>query len=83
MRLGRAVIIERANAGIGPDDVGCLDGLCKIFAGGSTEIGNLLVGRDDFGRIALIIAIGCADEGEIALIGNREDDPAILILENI
>ncbi len=78
-----AVVIERAHAGIGPDHVLRLDRLCQIFADGIAEIFDFLRRRLHLGRVAVVIAIGGADQREIVLIGNDEDDAAVAVLEHV
>ena len=78
------VIIERTHAGIGADDVGGRNRCLVILARPFAEIGDLL--RRDLNGVAigLIGHIGRADQRELAaLIGDREHDAAIAILEEI
>ncbi len=78
-----AVVIERANAGIGPDHVRRLDRLGQIFADGSTEIFDFLGRGLHLGGVAVVVAIGGADQREIVLVGNDEDNPAVAVLEHV
>src|SRR6476620_10368540 len=75
-----AVVIERANAGIGPDHVLGPDRFCQIFADGIAEVFYLFGRGFDLGGIAVVIAIGGADQREILLIGNDENDAAVAVL---
>src|ERR1700722_17153696 len=81
--FARTVVIERADAGISPDHVIGPDRLGQIFADGSAEIFDLLAGRLYLGGIAFIVPVGGADQREIVLIGNVEDNPAIAVLEHV
>ncbi len=83
LRFRCTVIKKRANAGIGPDDIFRPDRFAEIVAGRVAEIGNLLLGDANPGRIALVIAVRGSDQREIALIGNGEDDAVIRVLEEI
>src|ERR1700730_5945181 len=78
-----AVVIERTHAGIGPDHVLRLDRLGQIFADGIAEVFDFLIGGFHLGRIAMVIAIGGADQREIVLIGNHKDDAAVAVLEHV
>src|SRR3954462_15006020 len=82
-RLAGAVVIERPHAGIGPDDVRRQHRLFQVFAGRRTEILNLLRAGFHLGRIAVVVAIGGADQRKVVLIGNDEDDAAIGVLEHV
>ena len=83
LRLRGTIIIERTHAGIGPDDMLALDRLDEIFAGGGAEIIDLGIADFHLGRIAVIVLIGGADEGEILFVGNGENDAAIGVLEEV
>ena len=84
-RLGfaGAVVIERAHAGIGPDHVLRQHRLGEILAGRSAEIVDLRGRRLHLGRIAVVIAVGGADQREIVLVGNGENDAAVGVLEDV
>ncbi len=83
LRLRGAVVIERPHRRIAPDDVAGDHRLVEIFAGGGAEIVGLLFGDPHVLRIAAVIAIGGADQREILLIGNGEDDAVVGVLEEI
>src|SRR6266404_832285 len=78
-----AIIIERANAGIGPDHVLGPDRVRQIFAHGIAKVFYLFGRGFDLGRIAVVIAIGGADQREIVLVGNDEDNAAVAVLEHV
>ena len=84
-RLGfaGAVVIERADAGIGPHHVLGLDRLGQIFADGIAEIFDFRSRRLHLGRVAIVIAIGGADQREIVLVGNHKDDAAVAVLKHV
>ncbi len=83
LRLGSAVVEQRAHTGIAPHDLVAGDGETEIFAGRGAEIVFFVLADRHRGRIAGIIAVGGADQGEVILVGNGENDPAVAILENI
>src|SRR5207342_1191366 len=78
-----AVVIQWTNAGIGPDHILRLHGLGQVLACRSAEVFDLLDRRLYLGRVTVVIAIGGADQREIALIGNDEDDAAVGVLEHV
>ena len=65
--LAGAVVVERAHAGEGPDHVGRRHRLGEICADRVAEIGDLLRRRLHLRRIAVVIAVGGADQREVAL----------------
>src|SRR3569832_2588982 len=81
--FARAVVVERAYAGIGPDHIGRLHRFGEIFADGGAEIFDLRRGRFHEGGIAVVVLIGGADQREVILIGNDEDDAAVAVLEHV
>src|SRR5690606_25491949 len=76
-------IIKRANTGIGPDDIRASDRLLEIFAGCRAEIVGLTIGDRNLGRVTLIVLIGCANQGELILVGDGEYDTPVIVLEEI
>src|SRR6476661_8018712 len=78
-----AVVIERANAGIGPDHVLGPDRFRQIFADGIAKVFYLFGRGFNLRRIAVVIAIGGADQREIVLVGNDEDDATVAVLEHV
>src|SRR5690606_36373605 len=83
LRLARTVVEERANAGIGPDDIVAPDGLGEIFAGRSAKIVDFRIADANTPRIALIVAVGRTDQRELFLIGNGEHDTPVRVLEEV
>ena len=81
--LRGAVVVEGADAGIRPDDLVRGDGMFEVFAGAAAEIGAFLGGGGGVGRVTLEVEIGGADEGEVAFVGDDEDDPAVGVLEDV
>ncbi len=49
--LARTVIIKRAHAGIGPDNIRASDRLLEIFAGCRAKIVGLAIGDRNLGRV--------------------------------
>src|SRR5262249_4123025 len=67
----------------GPDDVGRFDLRHEVAVDDLAQIVDL-VGRDlHVGGIAVIRQVGGADQREVALIGNGEDDAAIGVLQDV
>ena len=62
---------------------GCVKGVGEVLAGRLQEVVGFLSGDRRIAGIAGVVAIGGADEGEVALIGNREDDPPVFLLEGV
>ena len=83
LRLRGAVVIERAHARIGPDDILASDRPCEIFACRAAEVNDLVLARRNRRRVPGIVEIGGADEGEVVLVGDCEDDAPVGILEDI
>ena len=79
----RFVVMQRADAGIGPDHIGGRDLLDEMIVDDLAEIGDLLGRYDDLGGIALIGLVGGADQRMVAFIGNGEDDAPVVVLEDI
>src|SRR3979490_724536 len=78
-----AVVIQRPNAGIGPDHVLGLDRFRQIFADGIAEVFDLFGRGFTLGRGAIAVAIGGADQREVVLVRNDEDDPAVAVLKHV
>ena len=81
--LARPVIDQRTNTGVSVNDVGGSDGLFKICASGFADIIDFFGRRENVVERTFVIGIGRADKGEIILIGNGEEDPAIGVLAEI
>src|SRR5581483_7869513 len=78
--LAGAVVVERAHAGVGPHHVVGTHGPREAGAGGGAQVVDLLAGGVGRRGVAVIVAVGGADEGEVALVGNGEDDAAVRML---
>ena len=75
--------MQRPDAGIGPDYVGRRYLLDEMIVDDLAEIGGLGGRNDDPGGVAFVSLVGCADEREIAFIGDGEDDAPVGVLQNI
>ena len=84
LRFARAVVVERADAGIAPDDVGDRDGLARNSPTPRGRDSRLPRREADTLRgIAVIVAVGGADQREVALEGNGEDDAPVRVLKDV
>ena len=82
-RLAGAVVVERAHAGIGPDQFVGRELVAEISVGHIAEIGDLVrIGRRRI-QIADEIFIRRADQREVVGERQREDDAAVGGLQNI
>ena len=79
----RAIVVERANAGICPDNILQGDGFCEILAGEVQQIVAFRIGTDRILGGALVILICGANQGEVLLIGDSKDDPPVGALKEI
>src|SRR5690606_6614731 len=82
-RVVRFVVAQRAYAGEAVEDVGA----GKLVAGMAVDhvqqvIGFFIADRH-LGRVAGVFAVGGADQGEPAEIGQGEDDAPVLVLQNV
>mgnify|MGYP001221564184 CR=1 FL=1 len=77
LRGAGVIVVERTYAGIGPDDIGGRYLVAEVVVGRSAEIGGLFWRNLGLARIARIVAVGRAEQREIVLVGNGEDDAAI------
>lgn len=78
------IVIERAYAGIGGDHIGGRDGPLVVLAGPGAEIVDLFRADLDPVLVGGIRNVGRADQGIFAaLVGDREHDPPVAILEEI
>ena len=57
--------------------------MAEIDARCAAEIGDLLGARGRSRKIALEVFVGRSDQREVALVGNRENDATVGILENV
>ena len=80
-RIVVAVVEQRPHAGIGPDDVLRPHRLGHVVAGQLAEIGDFL-GRADRRLARLDSDVGGADQREVPLVGNDEDDAVVLVLQH-
>ena len=79
----RTAVMERADAGPGPDDVVLEDRPPEILADRRDEIGDLgAVGRR-LGGVAVIVLLGGADQREIVLVGDDEDVASVGVAEHV
>ncbi len=83
LRPACAVVEERPHPGIGPDHVLGPHGHTEIDTRGGAEIGDLRRRRLRPRRVAVVVVIGRADQGEIVLEGDGEDEPPVACLEEI
>lgn len=81
--LRGTVVIKRPDRRIGPDDIFRLDRLFEIFRRRIAEIDGLLFGDPDILGIGGIVAVGGADQCEVALVGDGEDDAVVGVLKEI
>ncbi len=79
----RGVVQQRTYAGVGADHVGRADLLAEIAVGHLAQVGDLAVVDLDLARFALVFEVGGADQGELVLVGNGEDDALVRILEDV
>ena len=77
-----AVVVQRPDAGIGPHHVRRLTPLRKYWLAARRDRRSRRGGAR-LGGIAMIILIGRADQGEILLVGDGEEDAAVGVLEEI
>ena len=82
-RRGRAVIIQRAHTRIGPDDVVGGDVLPEIAVGEIQQILLFCRRADGFVVWRAVVLIGGADQREIGLIRDGEDDAPVGALKEI
>ena len=80
---GRAVIIQRAHARIGPDDIIGGDVLLEIAVGEIQQILLFCRRADRFVVWRAVVLIGGADQREIGLIRDGEDDAPVGALKEI
>src|SRR5262249_29157952 len=83
LRLRCAIVIKRTHSRIAPDNILSAHWRREIVARRATKIDALRLSDRRRTRIAAIVAIGRADQREVVLIGNGEDDAAIPVLEEI
>ena len=79
----RPVVVKRPHPGIGPDHLIGGHRRGEILAGESAQIIALLLGAVDFARRAVMVLVGGADQVEILLIGDGENDPPVAALKEI
>ena len=65
------------------DDVRRRDGAAEILRDSPAEIFGLGLADGDVRRVALERLVGGADQGEILLIRDGEDDSAVIVLQNV
>jgi hypothetical protein len=83
-RVARFVVEQWTHAGVRPGHVGRHHGFLEIAAGLGAEVGDLVIADvRGAGVVALEFDVGGADQGEVVLIGNREDDPLVRVLEDV
>jgi hypothetical protein len=86
-RHGRGIaglVVEKGpHPGIGPDHVGRADGRQEVAARLLAQVADF--GRIDAGRAdgAVVLDVGGADQREVALVGDREDDALVGVLEDV
>src|SRR5215470_8927625 len=83
LRPRRAVVIERADARIGRDNVGRRHRLAEILAYRCTQIGDLLWAGGGLAGITEVVTIRGADEGKVVLVRDGEDDAGVGTLEDV
>ena len=82
---GRAfgIVEQRAHAGVRPHHVGGHDGAAQVAAEFAAQVGGFVGVDGDVRRVVLELDIGGADQGEVALVGDRENDAAVSALEDV
>src|SRR5439155_20165837 len=80
---GRTVVVELPHAGNSVHDPLRRDDVAKKDAGGAAQVAHLLGAAHRRGGIGGEILVGGADEGELALVGNGEDDAPVGVLKDV
>ena len=83
LRPRRAVVVERPQARIGPDDGVLAERRAEIVADRGDEIGDLGIVGGDVRGIAVEILVRGADQREVAMEGYGEDDASVGVLEDV
>jgi|GEM_PF-3934890 len=81
--LARLVIAQRAYPGIAMADVGALQRALEMLVHHSQEVVDLLLGDANLRRVAVVFAVGGADQAEAVQIGNHEHHAAIAVLQDV
>ncbi len=83
VRIHRAVIVERADAGEGPYHIDRPHRFAKIHIGGFAQVVDLLHARNRRCNIADKIVIGGPDQRKILFEGEREHDARVRGLKHV
>ncbi len=82
-RVGDFFFQQRPHAGIGPDHLRWRYRRLEIAADRFTQVSSLFIGNCNLARIAAVLDIGGADQGEIGFVRNRKDDALVGVLEDV
>ncbi len=82
-RVVRLVVTQRPHAGEGMQDVLALQLLAEMRVGHTQQIGDLFLADARLRRVAVVFAVGGADHGVAAHVGDGEDDAAVLVLHDV
>ncbi len=82
-RVARRVVQQRAHAGVAPDHFGRMDGALEVAAGLFAQVLGFLRIDARVAGFALQFHIGRADQRELALVGDRKNDPLVGVLEQV
>ena len=63
--------------------IGRHDCLLEVLGGQCAQVGHFVRVDGHLRRVATVVDIGSADEREILLVGNGEDDTAVAVLEDV
>ena len=80
---GSAIVVQGADARIGPSDLIRLNRRPEIFARAGAKIRNLLGRRLHLIGVAGVILLGRSDQGEFAFEGKRKEDAPVGILKDV
>ena len=83
-RVARGVVEQRAHAGVAPDHVGRRHRRARSSGWPARTGSRSRCGVDARrGRVALDLDVGGADQREVALVGDGEDDALVGVLEDV
>ncbi|MNE44950.1 hypothetical protein D3C80_1392140 [compost metagenome] len=82
-RVGRLVVAERTHAGEAVEDVLLVQLALEVAIDHIQQVAAFLGSDRHLCRVAVVLAVGGADQGEAFQVGDGEDDAAILVLQDV
>ncbi|MNP23452.1 hypothetical protein D3C76_1161620 [compost metagenome] len=83
LRRVRFVVAQRTHAGVSPDDIVTAQLFLEVVVIHFQQVVDFVIVNLHVFRIAVVFHVGGADDGELVIPWDHEDDTVVFVLQNI